>query len=130
MSYIDKVLGIAGMGSTIANVSLLKRFLSGVTTVIALTAISSTMAGMLLLTAIYGLYLGLIHYGLEPVAAVVAMGSLALIITAILAWMAVMRWRELRELPHIMTHGPLMGQVNRIADAFVDGLLSRRHNDR
>ena len=45
------------MINTVASASLLKRFLSDVTAVVALTAISGTMVGMILIAGFYGLYL-------------------------------------------------------------------------
>jgi hypothetical protein len=127
MSYMDKILGIAGMGSTLANVSMLRRFLTGVTVVIALTAVSSTMAGMIIIVALYGLYLALMHHGLDPQAAVIAVSAFAVIITALLATLAFVRWRQLKDMPHFMnSETSIASQVHQLVDAFVGGLLSGR----
>ncbi len=128
-SSVDKLLGLAGMGSSIANVSLLKRFLSGITVVLALTAISSTMIGMIAIVGFYGLYVALIHYGLEHSAAVVMVVSLALIVAGTLATMAAIRWRELREMPRII-ESPLLSQVGKLAEAFMNGLTAGRSSGR
>jgi len=124
MSSIEKILGIVGVGSTIANISLLKRFLSGVTVVIALTAISSTLAGMLMILGFYGLYLSLLHYGLQPQAAMVTVSGIATLITVALGGLAVLRWRQLRDMPNLMQESPVINQISKIAHAFVDGLLT------
>jgi len=130
MSYVDKLLGIAGMSSTIAHVSMLKRFLSGVTVVIALTAVSSTMAGMILIVALYALYLSLVHHGLDQQTAVLTVTGLAVIATGALAALAVFRWRQLRNMPHLMPSSPVLGHVSKLADAFVAGLLAERRRNR
>jgi hypothetical protein len=127
MSYIDKLLGIAGVGSTLANISLLKRFLSGVSTVIALTALCSTMVGMILIVALYALYLALIHHGLEPQAALFTAAGMAVVVMAGLALAAVMRWRELRGMPEMLLQpAPVISKVGEIADAFITGLTTER----
>jgi hypothetical protein len=127
MLSVDKLLGLAGVGSTIASVTLLKRFLSGIAVVIALTAISSTMAGMLLITGFYALYLSLTHHGLDPTIAAITIGSVALIIVIVLAVMAVMRWYQLRDMPRLL-HGesPLIDRASKLAAAFINGLLTER----
>lgn len=127
MLSVDKLLGLAGVGSTIANISLLRRFLSGVAVVIALTAISSTMAGMLLIAGFYALYLSLIHHGLDPTIAAVTIGGVALIIVIVLAVMAVMRWYQLRDMPRLLhVESPLIDQASKLAEAFISGLLTER----
>jgi len=128
MSYLDKLLGIVGMGSTIANATLLRKFLTNVMLVMVLTAISGTMAGMILIAGFYGLYLGLVHYGVDPSTAALSIGGLTLIITIGLASLAVLRFRHLRDIPGVMSlNGPIMSRVGEVADAFIDGLLTGRH---
>jgi hypothetical protein len=125
MSTVDKFLGLAGMGSTLVHASVLKRFLSGVTAVVALTVISSTMAGMIAVVGFYALYLGLVHYGLDYRAAVVTVSGFAVILTAALATLAVLRWRHLREMPRLL-ETPVFGDMGRIAEAFINGLKTGR----
>jgi len=125
MPIIDRLLGILGLGATIANVALLKRFLAGVTIVIALTAISSTMVGMLLIMGLYGLYMGLVHYGFDQEAAIITVSALALTVTAVLVALAIMRWRELKEMPDLMK-SPIINEAGKLADAFMDGFLGSR----
>jgi MFS superfamily sulfate permease-like transporter len=127
MLSVDRLLGLAGMGSTIANISMLKRFLSGIAVVIALTAISSTMAGMLLIAGFYALYLTLIHHGLDPSLAALTVGGGALTIVIVLAIWAVLRWYELRDMPRLLyTEAPLIHRATKLADAFINGLLAER----
>ena len=131
MLSVDKLLGLAGMGSTIANISLLRRFLSGVAVVIALTAISSTIAGMLLIAGFYALYLSLIHHGLDPSLAALTVGGGALIIVIVLAIFAVLRWYELREMPRLLyMETPIISRASKLADAFINGLLAERTRKR
>lgn len=127
MLSVDKLLGIAGMGSTIANISLLKRFLSGIAVVIALTAISSTMMGMLLIAGFYALYLSLVHHGLDPSIAALTVGGGALLIVIVLGIFAVIRWYELRDMPRLLyMEAPIINRAHKLADAFINGLLSER----
>jgi hypothetical protein len=83
---------------------------------------------MLLSVALYGLYLTLIHYGLDQQAALVTIGGITLVIIIIFGAAAMARWRELKELPHIFSDAPLPGHIGRIADAFVHGFLSDRRD--
>jgi len=123
MSSLDKLLGLAGMGSTIANVTLLKRLLSQVIIIVALTAISSLMTGAILIAGFYGLYLALLHYGTDPTAAIFITVGMALALTAAVAGFAVFRWRQMHEASH-ETGGASLGRIGQIADAFIDGLLT------
>jgi hypothetical protein len=127
MSTIEKVIGVAGMGTTIANASLLKRFLSDMTMVVALTAISGTMVGMILIVGFYGLYLTLMHNGLQEVAAILTVGGIVLVIAATLAGMAYSRWRQLHDLPgNMLEESPIISNLSKLAESFMDGLMAGR----
>lgn len=128
MSTIDRLLGLAGMGSTIANISFLKRFLSGVAVVVALTAVSSTILGMLLVAGLYALYISLVHHGLDPAVAALTASGIALAIVIALAVLAIMRWYQLRDMPRLFDNmeAPIINRVSRLADAFISGLLADR----
>src|SRR5262249_31128284 len=113
--------------STIANISMFKRFLSGIAVIVALTAIGSILAGMLLVVGFFGLYFGLVHHGLDPLIAAVTVSGLALIIVIVLAVWAVIRWYQLREMPRLLyMEQPLIDRAGRLADAFINGLLAVR----
>jgi hypothetical protein len=127
MSTFEKVIGVAGMGTTLVNASLLKRFLSDVTMVVALTAISGTMVGMILIVGFYGLYLTLMHNGLQPEAAIFTVGGIVLVIAATLGGMAYSRFRQLRDLPgNMLEETPVIGHLSKLAEAFIDGLMTGR----
>jgi len=127
MLSIDRLLGLAGMGSTIANVSMIKQFLSGIAVVVAFTAISGTMAGMLLTAGLYALYVSLMHHGLDPVAAAIMVSSLAVIIMAGFGGVALVQWRQLREIPRLFSiEKPIIKRAHRLAEAFIEGLMTER----
>jgi len=133
MSSINKLLGLASVGSTIANVSLLQRFLTDVTAVVALTAVAGTMLGAIVILGFYGLYLGLIAHGLDPQTAFIAVSVLALVVIALVTTIAVMRWRHLRATPHniLSLDTPIVAQVGRLVDSFLAGLMGpETHRDR
>jgi hypothetical protein len=116
------------MGSAVANISLLKRFLSGIAVIIALTAVGSTILGMLLIAGLYALYISLIHHGLDPAVAALTASGIALAVVIALATVAIMRWYQLRDMPRLFEgmEAPIIGRVGRLADAFIAGLLAER----
>jgi len=126
MAILDKLVGLAGMESMVASTAILKQFLSGIVVVIALTAVSSTLAGILMMAGLYAFYLGLIRHGLDPtVAALLAVGIAVIVMAGLGIW-AMIRWRELKDMPgRLYGEVSLLGRVDRMADAFIDGLLER-----
>jgi hypothetical protein len=131
MSYIEKMLGIAGIGTTFVNVStnvsILRQFMAGVTIVLALTAISCTLLGGLIAVGFYAFYLALVHYGLDADAALITVSSTAFLVILALGAIAAARWRELREMPKLLNIEMLgIGKAGRLVDAFLAGLSSGR----
>lgn len=125
MSYIDTVIRMAGVGNAIVHVSVLKRFLSVVVMVVALVAISSILAGAMIVAAFYGLYLSLMHYGIDQRIAVFSIAALALLIMGGLSLLAYIRWKQLHAMPDF-EEIPIIGRVSSIADSFIDGYRGRR----
>jgi hypothetical protein len=126
---ISKLMGLASIGSSVANVALLQRFLEGIIGIIALTIVSAMMAGMLVVSGFYAAYVGLMHYGLDPDAAGVTIILLACIATLSLIGWVVWQLRNLRELPrHALPHGlpPVMARATDMAQAFIEGFLHPR----
>jgi len=130
MLSIEKLLslsGLAGVGGTIVNISLLKRFLSCVAAIVAFTAISGTMAGMLLIGALYALDLSLIHHGMTSLGAGLLSCGLAITLVMLFGVLAFMRWQQLRDMPSLLSREtPFIHRAGKLAEAFIDGLMSER----
>ncbi len=127
MPMLDTLLGLAGVGTTIANVSLVRRFLSGIALVVALTAAGGVMTGIFMAAMLYALYLSLVRHGLDPVIAAVMIGGFALVIIALLGTFAAMRWYQLREIPNLLyPEKPFFARAGKIADAFMNGFIGDR----
>ena len=120
---ISKLAGIASIGGSIANVSLIQRFLSGLTSIIAFTVLSALMAGMLIVCAFYGAYAWLLQYGMDQTSAVEVILGLMFFLTAVLASVAYWRLQELRKFPTQLLHRevPGLARVSSVVNAFLDG---------
>jgi len=127
---LNKFVGMASIGSSFANIALLQRFLEGIVGVIALTILSAMMAGMLIMSAFYGLYLGLTRYGLDPDAALVAVVAIGSFLTAALSALTVARLRQLRELPLRTAPMPTLSRLTNVTHAFIDGFKAHPSNTR
>jgi len=132
MSAISKLLGVATLGSTLASVALLRRFLSGVTSVVALVIVTAIMGCVLLLGALGAAYLGLVHYGLDPYVAALTVAAFMFLVVATLMGFTIIRLRHLRELPYHDLHPeiPNLSRISDIANAFMDGLLNHTPSSR
>jgi hypothetical protein len=80
---------------------------------------------MLLVAGFFLLYFGLVHYGLEPAAALLSVAFLALGVTAGFVTAAALKLQELRSLPFhkINRSVPAISQVGDILHSFINGLL-------
>lgn len=120
---LEKLLGLATIGSTFASVSLLHRFLTRLATVLALTIISALMTGVLLIGVFYAIYLGLTTNGLTHEAALLIVGALVLALTAGLICITLRQLHIIKSLqPSPMKQTfPGLSFVGSIAEAFLDG---------
>lgn len=120
----EKLMGIATVGSALANVTLLHRFLSRFVVVVAFTVISALLTGAILIALFYEAYWELTEHGLASDVAVGALTILAIFLTALFAWLTLAHLRRLRGTPNILQqHFPAFSHLGGIVDAFVDGLL-------
>jgi hypothetical protein len=122
---IGKLMGLATVGSSLANVTLLHRFLASATSVVALTMISAFMCCVLLIGIFGATYISLVHYGLDPYAAAITVALIMIIMTGGCVSLTIIRLRQLREIPHHNMHRdiPGMSHISSIADAFMKGFL-------
>lgn len=134
---LEKLLGLATIGSTFASVSLLHRFLSRLALLLALVIISALMTGVLLIGIFYGIYCLLTAYGSSPEAALMIVGGLVFALTATLVFVTLHQMRCIKSLqpsPFKQTF-PGLNFVGGIAEAFLDGLHShhshseKKHRD-
>src|SRR5690242_11676755 len=129
VAMISKLVGLASMGGTFANVKMLQKFLAGITGVIAWTVIGALMAGAVILFAFYGVYVGLVYAGMTSNAAVITIFFLLLLLTMFFAGMAVLKLQQLREMPYyVVRHNmpPAVHRVGGVVNAFLDGLTEPR----
>ena len=124
MGMIGKLSGVASIGGTLASLSLMQKYLGDVTSVIALTIVSSIMVGLLMASGLYGGYIGLIHYGLDPAAAALVIVGVVFLLALATGLMAALKFRQLREMSQLHRQQSLPGlsRVSTIASAFLDGL--------
>ena len=130
---IGKLISLISLGGTVASVAMLKRFLAGLTVVIALTIVSALMVAVLISGCFVALYIGLTRFGIDSDMALTIVGLLILSITVISGWLAVIKMRELRELPfHPSDHSeiPSLSKLGGIAAAFAEGLLTTRYSNK
>lgn len=123
---LSKFLGFATVGSALASVGLLHRFLSGMATIVILSVVSAFMCCVLLASGMYMAYSSLVFYGLDPYVAGITMAAIVFAITVILAALLIEQIRRLRELPYHHLNAGVAGlpDLSHIAGAFVDGFLN------
>lgn len=123
---IGKLMGLASIGSSLANIALLQRFLGDIVSIIALTILSAMMTAMLLIGCFYGAYAGLTDYGLNPVVASVTVAGIALLLTALLIGLTVRKLRQLHELPkHLRAGIPPFSRTGTIVHAFLEEFMKQ-----
>lgn len=130
MSVLEKLLAIVAMGGAIggpvAGISMLQRFLSGMAVVVALTIISSIMAGAFLLVVLYAAGATMIAHGLTPPAALLTMAVFILIIALLFLALTLFYLGRLRNMPALFMHhnAPLAVRVNNVFESFLRGFMS------
>jgi len=125
---IGKLIGVATVGSTLASVGLLHRFLSGIAKIVILSVISAFMLCALMAGSFYMAYFFLVHYGLDPYAAGITVGIAASLITLALVVLTIIQFRQLHDLTHRSLHPYRAGfpEIGNVAHAFIDGFLNQR----
>ena len=125
---LSKILGAATVGSALASVGLLHRFLSGIASIVMLSVVGAFMICVLLASGFYMAYSSLVFYGLDPYVAGITMAAIAFFITVILVALMIGQIHRLRELPyhHLSPNGAGLPDVSHIVGAFVDGFLNHK----
>ncbi len=127
---IEKIVGLASIGGAISNVALLRRFLTDIASVVVLSVLSSMAGGMLILCAFYWMYVGLIYYGVGREDALLALTSLAILLTILLvSWTTVrirLRLRSVSAQAMTSEKSPAPLVLPNVVNAFIDGLKEGR----
>jgi len=130
---IGKLIGLASIGSSLANLAMVQRFLEGLIGVIVLSIVGAAMTSMLLIAGLYGSYRGLTYYGLDHEAALVMIASVAVLLTAAVIGFTLARLRHLREISlcALPQEFPHLAHIPSVINAFLEGLTkptSSSHN--
>ena len=130
LPFISRLAGFAQVGGTLANIGMMHRFSAGITSIIAFTVLSSLMAGMLLVCGFYGMYLGLVQYGMDSNAALMVIALVMLFLTILLGAMAYLRLQELRDIPtrFMRREPPGFARVGNVVNAFLKGFNEGPHS--
>lgn len=127
MPMLNKLLGVATLGSTWGSVVVLSRFVSGAARLVALTIITAFLCCLLLLAGFAVVYYGLVSYGLEPYVAAVAVALMIFLTTVILGILTLTHIQKLRDLMRrrLSPSASLPSRVEGLANAFLDGLTRK-----
>ena len=128
MPRLASIAGAASIGGALWDALLFKRFLSDIAAIMVLTIITGVMAGALLLGGYYGFMLLLIQHGLDAEAALLTVGGMVAAIAIVSAAFVVGYIRRLRSA--LQPLSPLTSGISDIANAFVDGLLTRSEREK
>jgi hypothetical protein len=125
---IDKLLGMAAVGSTLVNATLLHRFLSGIASIVMLAIVGAFLVCCLLAGGFALAFLELLHNGFDPYTAGLALGGIGFAITAVLLTLTMMRIRSLLELSagNFLRHGYGTSDIGAIIDGFIAGLVNKK----
>ena len=125
---LGKLIGMVTVGSTVAGVGLVHRFLVATAQIMVLVIISSFMLCASLASLLYIVYFCLVQFNVAPQWAGIFVGLFALIVTGGLVALTISQFRELRNfhLRHFQIRDNPLHEVSHIAAAFVDGFLNKK----
>ncbi|MEJ0063912.1 MAG: hypothetical protein WDO70_12180 [Alphaproteobacteria bacterium] len=133
LSGLGKLAGLIDLPGSSVDPKLVQELLAKLAIVIALIVISGLLVGVLLVGALYAGYSALLYYDMPQASAMAITGLSAALITAILVVVAIQQARRLSEMPSRIMRRPSLLPSNDIghgaiavADAFIQGLLTRR----
>jgi hypothetical protein len=125
MSPLGTLLGIAMVRRRIVSTIMFRQLLWGVGIFIALSVTAGVASALLLAAGLSAVYHGLLLYGLEPAAAGVTTGGLALLLIALIAAAFHLKIRQLQDSIRnlLKAQAPVASRLNDITDSFLDGLF-------
>ncbi len=127
----EKLLSLATVGSSIASVGLLHRFLLRMTNILILAVISAFTVCALIASLFYLMYVALVHYGCGPTEAVIVVGCVQLIIALIFVGVTLKMLKSLSN-PSASPHPSgktIVSDVSTIIEAFLDGFVNPKKRD-
>ncbi len=122
----SRVLGLLTLGRALKEGPIIKKLISQITVVIALTALSAMMIGVLFVCALYGIYRAFLYAGVGNDPAIVYTILVAVIITTIIIACTVSAFKKLHKLAKKMNDAgsPITSKARNIAGSFIDGLMT------
>ena len=127
MSVLGKIVGVMMAGKSLADTTpMISRLLSGIAAVVALAMLSAILGGVLLVGLLYVAYASLVAHGLEPQVAMIVMGTIILIITALLVSQLKTSIRQIKHIPSqmLVRQNPLAQRASKVGAAFIDGFMN------
>ncbi len=130
MAFLTKLLGLVAFGKGITEKLIFKRFITHLTTAIALTIISAMMVGVLLFGILFIIYRICINFDLTPDAALLITGLIALTITGLVIYKTVTLVKGLFDLPKQISAEDLplptrmAYQASNVIESFAEGVMT------
>lgn len=126
---LGKIIAALIMRKTISpGIPLFQRLLAGMAAMLILSLIASILTGALVVGGVYFVYNALIVEGLDPQIALAGAGTLLFVLILALVLTTAILARNLRGVVKriMIAEHPITHRVTSIADAFVEGLTTRR----
>jgi hypothetical protein len=125
MSHMEKLVAIASLGQKIYGRLLFQRLIAGAIMVAGLMIVVSILISAMLVGSFYAVYLSLLYYGTGQASAMMIIGVLIFMTTAMLIIILAARLRALRRMPQrMLKESSLTSQAMGLLEAFSDGLTS------
>jgi len=122
---MDKLLAIASLGQRAYGRWLFQRLLSGIIVTIGLVFITCMMISAMLVSGLYVSYFALLHYGMQPSAAIIIISMTAILIIVVLVILTLSCLHHLRRMPRtLLKKSPITSRAMDALDAFTDGLMA------
>lgn len=127
MSSLGWILQLASIGRTSVNHSALRQWMGDLVTVIAMTVVIGILIGALAVAALCGGYMILVAHGFTPIAAASVMALVSVLAIVALVSSINVRMSKMVHLPRaiIQTQPSIVTRASGVADAFLDGLMTR-----
>lgn len=128
---LGRLLSLAAIGGTVASAAAINRLVTQLVGIIALTVLASIMLGVFVVTLLYTLYVVAVGYGIAPLTALLCLSGSVLVLTLIIFWLLLNKLKGVKSTPNIVVYPeiPLVDQVQTVAAAFVDGFKKGKKED-
>jgi len=124
---LGKIFGMVTVGSTLASVGLLHRFMMATAQMMILVIICAFLLCASLASVFYIFYFCLVQFGIAPLMAGVALGVVTLLVTIALAVFTSYQLQRLRNMhSRYLSRGNNGIDLSHVAMAFIDGFLNKK----